>query len=240
MPKKCIAVARRASTGAALRRAVLLSMAALMLARTASRALQRSARSPCLAAPRSRRQCWRALSTKDEPKEEEAAAAPEDAAEAEPVDETAAALETLETEKRDLKDQLLRAIAEQENTRRIARRDVQAAKDFASQGFAKSLLDVSDSLGYALEAAKGDDASLESLIEGVELTRGQLVKAFSGQGVEEFGEIGDAFDPGLHEALFEYPDDDKEAGTVGQVVKTGFTMKGRTIRAAQVGVVKKK
>ena len=215
-----------------------LSMAALMLARSARRALQRCARSPILAAPRSRRQCWRPLSTKDEPKEEEAAAPPE-AAEAEPVDETAAALEKLETEKRDLKDQLLRAIAEQENTRRIARRDVQAAKDFASQGFAKSLLDVSDSLGYALEAAKGDDASLESLIEGVELTRGQLVKAFSGQGVEEFGEIGDAFDPGLHEALFEYPDDGKEAGTVGQVVKTGFTMKGRTIRAAQVGVVKK-
>ena len=215
-----------------------LSMAALMLARSARRALQRCARSPILAAPRSRRQCWRPLSTKDEPKEEEAAAPPE-AAEAEPVDETAAALETLETEKRDLKDQLLRAIAEQENTRRIARRDVQAAKDFASQGFAKSLLDVSDSLGYALEAAKGDDASLESLIEGVELTRGQLVKAFSGQGVEEFGAVGDAFDPGLHEALFEYPDDDKEAGTVGQVVKTGFTMKGRTIRAAQVGVVKK-
>jgi molecular chaperone GrpE len=212
---------------------------ALLLARTAQRALQRSARSPCLAAPRSRRQCWRALSTKDEPNEEEAAAPAPDADEAEPVDEAAAALEKLENEKKDLKDQLLRAIAEQENTRRIARRDVQAAKDFASQGFAKSLLDVSDSLGYALEAAKGDDASLESLIEGVELTRGQLVKAFGAQGVEEFGAVGDAFDPGLHEALFEYPDDEKEAGTVGQVVKTGFTMKGRTIRAAQVGVVKK-
>ena len=215
-------------------------MASLLLARTAGRALQRSARSPCLAAPRSRRQCWRALSTKDETDKEEDAAAPApDADEAEPVDEAAAALEKLENEKKDLKDQLLRAIAEQENTRRIARRDVQAAKDFASQGFAKSLLDVSDSLGYALEAAKGDDASLESLIEGVELTRGQLVKAFGAQGVEEFGAVGDTFDPGLHEALFEFADPEKEAGTVGQVGKTGFTMKGRTIRAAQVGVVKK-
>ena len=215
-------------------------MASLLLARTAGRALQRSARSPCLAAPRSRRQCWRALSTKDDTdKEEEAAAPAPDADEAEPVDAAAAAREKLETEKKDLKDQLLRASAEQENTRRIARRDVQAAKDFASQGFAKRLLDVSDSLGYALEAAKGDDASLESLIEGVELTRGQLVKAFGAQGVEEFGAGGDAFDPGLHEALFEYADEDKEAGTVGQVVKTGFTMKGRTIRAAQVGVGKK-
>ena len=71
-------------------------MASLLLARTARRALQRSARSPCLAAPRSRRQCWRALSTKDDTdKEEEAAAPAPDAAEAEPVDEAAAALELL-------------------------------------------------------------------------------------------------------------------------------------------------
>ena len=203
-------------------------MASLLLARTAQRALQRSARSPCLAAPRSRRQCWRALSTKDDTDKEEDAAAPApDAAEAEPVDEAAAALEKLETEKKDLKDQLLRAIAEQENTRRIARRDVQAAKDFASQGFAKSLLDVSDSLGYALEAAKGDDASLESLIEGVELTRGQLVKAFGAQGVEEFGAVGDAFDPGLHEALFEYPDEDKEAGHHGHGSTPGHYQRRR-------------
>ena len=95
-------------------------MASLLLARTAGRALQRSARSPCLAAPRSRRQCWRALSTKDDTDKEEDAAAPApDADEAEPVDEAAAALEKLENEKKDLKDQLLRAIAEQENTRRI-------------------------------------------------------------------------------------------------------------------------
>ena len=92
---------------------------------------------------------------------------------------------------------------------------------------------MSDSLGYALEAAKGDDASLESLIEGVELTRGQLVKAFGAQGVEEFGAVGDAFDPGLHEALFEYPDDEKEAGP-----SAGWRRacdEGRTIRAARSG-----
>ena len=215
----------------------------LLLARTAQRALRRTAllRRSCAVA-RARptlptRGGWRLLSTKDDAASEDAAEAPD--AETEVPDAAAAALETVTQERNDLKDQLLRAIAEQENTRRIARRDVQAAKDFSSQSFAKSLLDVSDSLGYALDASKGDDASLATLIEGVELTRNQLVKAFGSQGVEEYGGVGDAFDPGLHEALFECEDADQEPGCVGQVVKTGFTMKGRTIRAARVGVVNK-
>jgi molecular chaperone GrpE len=214
----------------------------LLLARTAQRALRRATlqHRSCAVAARARptapaRGGRRLLSTKDADAASEA-----EAPDAEEVpDAAAAALETVTQERNDLKDQLLRAIAEQENTRRIARRDVQAAKDFSSQSFAKSLLDVSDSLGYALDASKGDDASLATLIEGVELTRNQLVKAFGSQGVEEYGGVGDAFDPGLHEALFEYEDADQEPGCVGQVVKTGFTMKGRTIRAAQVGVVKK-
>ena len=116
---------------------------------------------------------------------------------------------------------------------------MQNAKDFAAQSFAKSLLDVSDALGYALTAAGADDAKLETLVEGVEMTRKTLVKAFGGQGVAEYGAAGDAFDPALHEALFEMPDPDREPGTIAQVVKTGFTMRDRVIRAAQVGVVKK-
>ena len=144
------------------------------------------------------------------------------------------------TKQRDeLKDQLIRAIAEQENTRRIASNDVSNAKRFASQGFAKSLLDVSDALGYALAAAEKDDATLATLVEGVEMTKTALHKAFGSQGVAEFGAVDDAFDPALHEALFEMPDPDKAPGTVAQVVKTGFTLHGRVIRAAQVGVVKK-
>ena len=174
----------------------------------------------------------------------EAAAAAEDGEEAE---EEPSALEVAEAatakaleERDDLKNQLLRAIAEQENTRTIARRDVKNAKDFAAQSFAKSLLDVSDSLSYALAAASDDkELTVEKMVEGVELTRNQLVKAFASNGLVEFGEVDEAFDPNLHEALFEYEDADKDPATIGQLVKTGFKLHGRVIRAAQVGVVKK-
>mmetsp|Transcript_25630 Transcript_25630/g.78844 ORF Transcript_25630/g.78844 Transcript_25630/m.78844 type:complete len:87 (-) Transcript_25630:1755-2015(-) len=71
------------------------------------------------------------------------------------------------------------------------------------------------------------------------MTRTQLQKAFSGAGITEYGAVGDKFDPALHEALFEYPDPDSEPATVGQVLKSGFTLRTRVLRAAQVGVVKK-
>ena len=168
--------------------------------------------------------------------EAEAAAA----AEPTPLEAAEAALATARGERDDLKNQLLRALAEAENTRTIARRDVRNAKDFAAQSFAKALLDVSDSLSYAAAAGDGDDApTVATLLEGVQLTRTQLTKAFASNGVVEFGEVGDAFDPAVHEALFEYPDADKAPGDVGQLVKTGFKLHGRVIRAAQVGVVKK-
>ncbi|EGB12022.1 hypothetical protein AURANDRAFT_14864, partial [Aureococcus anophagefferens] len=153
------------------------------------------------------------------------------------VAEAAAAKAKEET--KELKDQLLRAIAEAENTRTIARRDVRNAKDFAATSFAKSILDVSDSLSYALKSADDDaELTVDKLREGVELTKNQLVKAFASNGLVEYGAADDAFDPALHEALFEYDDPDKDEKTVGQVVKTGFKLHDRVIRAAQVGVVK--
>ena len=181
--------------------------------------------------------------------EEKAEAAEESAAAEEAVAEEPSALEAAEAaaaaakERDDLKNQLLRAIAEAENTRTIARRDVRNAKDFAAQSFAKSMLDISDSLSYAVAAGgEGDEGgavTVEKLLEGVELTRTQLTKAFASNGVVEYGEVGDAFDPALHEALFEYPDADKTPGSIGQLVKTGFKLHGRVIRAAQAGLVKK-
>lgn len=124
--------------------------------------------------------------------------------------------------------------------RKIKERDVANARDFAVQKFAKSMLEVSDSLGYALDAARQEDASIKTLVDGVDLTKSQLVKAFKEHGVIEFSMLGDKFDPNLHQALFEIEDDEKEASTIGQVLKTGFTLHGRILRAAQVGVVKAK
>lgn len=146
----------------------------------------------------------------------------------------------------DLKDQLLRSLAEQENIRRIARRDVDNSKSYAVTSFAKSLLDTSDNLSRALEAVPeehrgggGDNPVLANLYEGIEMTDAGLTKALVKNGLVKFGAVGDVFDPNRHEALFEYAEEEKEAGTVGQVMKVGFELNSRVIRPAEVGVVKK-
>jgi molecular chaperone GrpE len=153
-----------------------------------------------------------------------------------------------------LKNQLLRSLAEQENTRSIAKRDVQQGKDFAIKSFAKSLLDVSDNLSRALQAVPKetleqpmDEESptsslsvLKTLYEGIDMTDKGLTKAFLMNGLTKYAEQpGDVFNPEQHEALFEYPDPDKEPGTIGQVMKVGFMLNKRVLRPAEVGIVKK-
>ena len=150
-------------------------------------------------------------------------------------------LEDLSAQVSDLKDQLLRSLAEQENIRAIARRDVDAAKQFSIKSFAKSLLDVSDNLQRALESVEPDaeNPALDSLYQGVQMTNEGLLKAFQANGLELYcKEPGDNFDPAIHEALMEYPDPSKESGTVGQVIKVGFKLNQRVLRPAEVGVVK--
>mmetsp|Transcript_1394 Transcript_1394/g.1871 ORF Transcript_1394/g.1871 Transcript_1394/m.1871 type:complete len:273 (-) Transcript_1394:115-933(-) len=154
--------------------------------------------------------------------------------------------EDLENEVKDLKDQLLRSLAEQENTRRIAKRDVDSARQFAIKSFAKSLLDTSDNLTRALQAVpeemrsdKQNHAVLATLYEGIQMTDAGLNKAFQTNGLLKYGQIGDSFDPNIHDALFEYPDPNSQPGTIGQVMKTGFMLNDRVLRPAEVGVVKK-
>lgn len=155
--------------------------------------------------------------------------------------------EKLVAQVKDLKDQLLRSLAEQENTRRIAKRDVESARSFAVSSFAKSMLDTSDNLSRAMAAVdlesttKEDDAStaLRTLYEGIQMTDAGLTKAFVKHGLKNFGKVGEVFDPNKHEALFEYADDAAKPGTVGQIMKVGFELNGRVIRSAEVGVIKK-
>jgi molecular chaperone GrpE len=186
-------------------------------------------------------------------KEEEAAAkegeeSPADETEAaeEPVEEEESREAKLEEEVKDLKDQLLRSLAEQDNTRRIAKRDVESARSFAIKSFAKSLLDTSDNLNLALNAVPEElrnDAEnhpvLVTLYEGIQMTETGLNKAFTMNGLIRFGEIGEVFDPNKHEALYEFPDPSQTPGTVGQIMKTGFMLNQRVLRPAEVGVVKK-
>ncbi len=154
-------------------------------------------------------------------------------------------VEKLQAEVKNMKDQLLRSLAEQENIRRIAKKDVDNARAFAITSFAKSLLDTSDNLTRALDAVpeeyredKENHAVLATLFEGIQMTDDGLTKAFAKNGLTKFGAVGDKFDPNMHEALFEYPDANMEAGTIGQVMKVGFSLKERVIRPAEVGVVK--
>lgn len=151
--------------------------------------------------------------------------------------------EQLEEQIKALKDQLVRSLADQENTRKIARNDVDAAKQYAIKSFAKSLLDVSDNLTRALDAVPKDEiegnSTLKTLVEGIEMTERGLIKAFESNGLIGYGAPGETFDPNLHEALYEYPDPSQPAGTVGQVMKKGYMLNKRVLRPAEVGVIKK-
>lgn len=150
----------------------------------------------------------------------------------------------LEAQIKDLKDQLMRSLAEAENTRKIAKRDIESARQFAIKSFAKSLLEVSDNLSRALESVPEearndkDNSVLTTLYEGIEMTDKGLIKAFEMNGLVKFGKEGDTFDPNKHDALYEYVDAAKTAGTVGIVMKPGFMLHSRVLRPAEVGVVK--
>jgi len=155
-------------------------------------------------------------------------------------------VEALKDDIKNYKDQLLRSLAEQENIRRIAKRDVDSARSFSVSSFAKSLLDTSDNLTRAMEAVPEEvrndpenNAALLTLYEGIQMTDDGLNKAFEKHGLKKFGVQGEKFDPNKHEALFEYVDEKVEAGSVGQVMKVGFELNGRVIRSAEVGVTKK-
>ncbi len=169
------------------------------------------------------------------------------AAKPEPTSEETIA--KLNSDIKELKDQLLRSIAEQENVRRIARIDVENARAYGVQSFAKSMLDVADNFERALSSIPADtheqiksgkaDRVLATLIEGITATEKGLQKALAGNGVVRFGAVGDKFNPDQHDALFQVPDAAKDEGTIVQILKSGYKLKDRVLRAAQVGTSKK-
>lgn len=141
-----------------------------------------------------------------------------------------------------LKDQLLRALAETENVRRRAARDKDDAGKFAMAGFAREVLGVADNLHRAMEAITPEslekDATLKTLVEGIQATERQLETAFEKQAIKKVWPLGDKFDSNLHQAMFEVPGTDKPAGTVVQVLQAGYTLHERLLRPAMVGVAK--
>jgi molecular chaperone GrpE len=151
-------------------------------------------------------------------------------------------IEALEAQIVELKDKLLRAVAEAENVRRRAERERQDTAKYAAAKFARDMLEVSDNLRRALGSLTPEERemvppSVQSLIEGVEVTERQLLAAFERHGVKEITpQPGEKFDANLHEAMFEVPGTGQPAGSVVQVIEAGYTIGDRLLRAARVGV----
>lgn len=141
-----------------------------------------------------------------------------------------------------LKDQLLRALAETENVRRRAQREREDAGKYAIANFARDVLQVSDNLHRALEAipaaALAADEALKNLHEGVTATERQLDAALERQQVKRIWPMGEKFDANLHQAMFEVQTAEQAPGTVVQVMQAGYLIHDRLLRPALVGVAK--
>ena len=202
-----------------------------------------------VAMPQSHYRRWLSDSTKppadtEEKKDEDETPEEDSTGDAPAEEEGPSEAEKLKEELAEMKNQLLRSLAEQENIRSIARRDVEAAKNFSVKSFAKSMLEVADNLDRALSSVAEEETTknetLKTFVEGIEMTGSGLVKALNSNGVKAFCEQpGDEFDADKHQALMEYVDPKATAGTVGVVMKKGYMLNGRVLRAAEVGVVKK-
>ena len=147
-----------------------------------------------------------------------------------------------EEEIADLKDKLLRALADNENTIRRAKREREDTAKYAAANFARDMLTVADNLRRALDAAPkslsdGDDQT-KAFMEGIDLTSRELLSVLERHGIKQISPVGEKFNHDQHEALFEVPTSDMEPGMVVQVIEGGFTIHDRLLRAAKVGVSK--
>lgn len=149
----------------------------------------------------------------------------------------------LEAEMAGLKDQLLRALADQENLRRRAAREREDAVKFAAAGVIKDLLPIADSVRRAIESVPenwaADDQLIRDLLAGVVVTEWVLLDAFGKHGIRRIDPApGEAFDPHRHQAILEEDDARCPAGTVTQVLQPGYAYHERLLRPALVGVAR--
>jgi len=148
----------------------------------------------------------------------------------------------LEAQTVDLKDQLLRALAETENLRQRSRREREDTVRYAPGPLAKDMIEVADNLTRALEAVPAEaieaDEHLKTLITGIQMTEKALQTVFERHHIRRIDPKGERLDPHSHEAIYEIPDPSQAPGTIVQVVRAGYRLHDRLLRAAQVGVAK--
>jgi molecular chaperone GrpE len=152
----------------------------------------------------------------------------------EQAEESEVTLEELQARANENWDRYLRAAAETENVRKRASRDVEHARRYALEAFAKEMLTVRDSFEMGIEAAETADTA--SLVEGSAATLKLLTTTLERFGISEVDPIGEPFDPELHEAISMQPSADAEPGSVLVVAQKGYALNGRLLRPAMVVV----
>jgi molecular chaperone GrpE len=136
------------------------------------------------------------------------------------------------------RDEAVRAQAEMQNVRRRAEQDVAKAHKFGQEKLVVELLNLVDNLDRALVASRDENATLENLLEGVEMSQSMLMEGLKKFNVEQLDPHGEPFNPEVHEAMTAVPNADMEPNTVMEVFQKGYTLNGRLIRPAMVVVSK--
>ena len=153
-------------------------------------------------------------------------------------DDETSKLESVCQERDEIKDQLMRSLAENENIRKRAEKEKREAESYGITKMSRDILAVYDNLQRALDLAEDilDEKSLP-MIEGLELTKKDLLDTFKRNRINKIEPIiGEKFDPKLHQAMFEAPSDSVEKNSIMQVLSIGFSISDRLLRAAQVAV----
>ena len=149
----------------------------------------------------------------------------------------------LEAEVVRLKDHILRALADADNTRKRAAKEREDATKFAVTGFARDMLEIADNFRRAIDSVpeeirNGDDPLVTNLLAGIDAIERGLLKTFEKHGIKKIEPLGQMFDPHFHEVMFEAPMPGKPAGTIIQLLEPGYTLNDRLLRPARVGVAK--
>ncbi|SDU47619.1 nucleotide exchange factor GrpE [Stappia sp. ES.058] len=152
-------------------------------------------------------------------------------------------VEALKSENAEMKDRVLRTMAEMENLRRRTEKEIRESRQYSVANFARDMLGVGDNLRRALEAISDDarasaDEAMRVLIDGVELTEREMINQLEKHGVKKLDPEGERFDPNFHQAMFEVPNTEVPNNTVVQVVQAGYVIGDRVLRPAMVGVSK--
>ena len=151
-------------------------------------------------------------------------------------------LDALASENAELRDRLLRAMAEMENLRRRTEREKTDMARYAISNFARDVLTVGDNLQRTIDhvpaEASAQDPALKSFLEGVELTERELLNVLERHGVTRIEPRGQRFDPNCHQAMYEVPDPSVPEGTVVDVMQAGYVIGDRCLRPALVAVAK--